>query len=193
MRQVFLLDVPPVEEMLKGLHGWLPLLPIREQDCFALHAFIAKTCLGIDVLKVRFVWDLTTSITWPRPKTLKMQDTLSSIMRNHRYIVTDLGRLVTGLELLRCHGYPDSVKLSGPAFDGSGHTELSDLHVRGMAGNTMGVPIVAALQLAVLSRGAPAQASVAVAWWVHGFLHLMFYKSSLILGICRRCLLALGG
>ena len=43
------------------------------------------------------------------------------------------------------------------------------------------------------ARGAPAQASVAVAWWVHGFFHVMFYKSSLIRGIRRRCPLALDG
>ena len=59
LRVEHLLDVPDVDEMIASLPGWAQLLPRREADSLGLHSFVCLKVLGIDVTKVRYVWDLT--------------------------------------------------------------------------------------------------------------------------------------
>ena len=106
LRQVYALVVPDMECMAEYLHGYETWLTPREQDVVALHTFVREHILKVDRKKTRWVWDVTLSITWPQPKEQKHVDQLSSILRNHRYLVTDLGELLTGRELLLAQGFP---------------------------------------------------------------------------------------
>ena len=166
LRHMLCLVVPDEgsDEMRSYLHGWEDLLPRRERDVLALHGWVCLHVCGFDRKRVRLLWNATLSVGWPQPKTPDKYDSLSSIMRHHRYIVTDLGRPLTGKELLMAQGFPKNMctkpqpAYDGPddmtdvMFGGGDDTIISDYVMSGLAGNTMGVSVVGAVQIACLAN-----------------------------------------
>jgi hypothetical protein len=92
------------------------------------------------------------SINYPQEKNPAKSNRSGCLTRNRTYYVTSRQRIITGKELMIFQGFPRNIRASRETHDPSSIQEVTDDGLSALAGNTIGVPAVAALMLAAFSH-----------------------------------------
>ena len=139
---------------------WMQCLTARERDVLLLHSHVYKIAFNTSNIP-NFHWDLGNNIDWCRSKSQSSTDYLQCISRGHK--IWDIGRRRPwlGLELMRLQGFPDDVKLEfredtvarasvrEAILERLEKTLVTDTDLHSLAGNTMTVPVMMLLQVAL--------------------------------------------
>ena len=146
------LGLPTQTEIVNKVKAHSPMatsLPLRCQELLGLHWEVAMLH-GIDPRKHHFVWDLTNSAKFSCAKDPRLAGIVPCALRGHCLWDTALGRPLTGVELMRVHGF-----CLEPCAEQLGNNIISKL-----AGDTISVPPVGCILALALANTATAPSHV---------------------------------
>mmetsp|Transcript_80113 Transcript_80113/g.248625 ORF Transcript_80113/g.248625 Transcript_80113/m.248625 type:complete len:529 (+) Transcript_80113:55-1641(+) len=157
LRMMNNLDVPTGEDMASsswGSPGRAATLPPREQDVINFHVWLAREVVLRDPAKYNFLWGISNIIEYTCSKSLQNVGLCPCFLTSHRIWSTRGQRLVSGLGKMRIMGFPKHVEVQGEVqYLGASHqVALSDGAVHLLAGNTIAIPVIAALLGLVLAE-----------------------------------------
>ena len=124
--------------------GTRSALTEREMDCYGLHMFAAAEVLQDKLDDRDMVIDVTNNANMAAPKHESHQGHMACLLRSHKYIHTKRGRLISGFERMLLQGFSRPLTLAGTDINGNA-IEVSERQLCALAGDTMSVPVMAAL------------------------------------------------
>ena len=124
----------------------LELLPLRMRDVVYLHTAAAWHLLGVNPAEHKLSWDLARSVGYSRKKHPTCAGLVPCLTRTHYVWCAAVQRILSGSEHLSLQGLDmDNVIVRGVPGGAVEEIHISDTELRHLAGNTMSVPVVAAI------------------------------------------------
>jgi len=141
------LGLPSRKDVLHRTRSHSPLamsLPLRQQELLGLHWHVAKQ-RNVNPGKHHFVWDLTNSATFGCIKDPRLAGVVPCALRRHCLWDSMLGRPLSGIELMRVHGFclkPEAA-------------QLDDNVMKMLAGDTISIPPIGCVLALALANTVP--------------------------------------
>ena len=141
------LGLPSRKSVLHHTRSHSPLatsLPLRQQELLGLHWHVAQR-QNVNPGKHHFVWDLTNSATFGCVKDPRLAGVVPCALRRHCLWDSMLGRPLSGIELMRVHGFclkPEAA-------------QLDDNVMKMLAGDTISIPPIGCVLALALANTVP--------------------------------------